>query len=48
MNPFTPRTKRTVLAILGFEKLLLENCTNRKMFASYDVRPLLLSPRSTI
>lgn len=39
MNPFTPRTKRTVVAIFEFEKLLLENCTNRKMFASYDVSP---------
>lgn len=46
MNPFTPRTKRTVLAVLGFEKLLLENCTNRKMFSSYDVRLFPLFVRS--
>ena len=36
-NQFTPRTKRTLLAILRFEKLLLENSTNRKIFASFDV-----------
>ena len=36
-NQFTPRTKRALLAILKFEKLLLENSTNRKIFASFDV-----------
>jgi E3 ubiquitin-protein ligase HUWE1 len=37
MNVFTPITKGTVCAILRFERLLLENSTNRKMFNSYDV-----------
>lgn len=40
-NAFTPRTKELLTAILGFEKLLLENSTNRKIFASFDVRFLL-------
>ncbi|KAI8443765.1 hypothetical protein BY996DRAFT_4542438, partial [Phakopsora pachyrhizi] len=36
INEFTPMTKRMTLAIFGFVKLLLENCTNRKLFCSYD------------
>lgn len=36
VNDFAPMTKRMVLAIFGFIKLLLENCTNRKLFSSYD------------
>lgn len=36
-NAFTPRTKQLVGAILAFEKVLLENSTNRKIFASFDV-----------
>ncbi|KAG5651874.1 hypothetical protein H0H81_007094 [Sphagnurus paluster] len=36
VNIFTPVTKKTVCAILRFERLLLENSTNRKMFNSYD------------
>jgi E3 ubiquitin-protein ligase HUWE1 len=36
-NAFTPRTKELVGAILAFEKVLLENSTNRKIFASFDV-----------
>ena len=39
INPFTPQTKALVTAILHFETLLLDNATNRKLFASYDVRP---------
>jgi E3 ubiquitin-protein ligase HUWE1 len=39
VNPFTPKTKELVLQILRFQKLLLENCTSRKLFASYDVSP---------
>ena len=35
---FVSSTKRTVCEILRFERLLLENSTNRKMFNSYDVR----------
>lgn len=37
LNVFTPATKKTVSAILRFERLLLENSTNRKTFNSYDV-----------
>jgi len=37
INDFTPATKRVVCEILRFERLLLENSTNRKMFSSYDV-----------
>ena len=37
VNEFTPRTKATLCEILRFERLLLENSTNRKMFNSYDV-----------
>ncbi|GLB37041.1 putative protein with domain of Unknown Function (DUF913) [Lyophyllum shimeji] len=36
VNVFTPVTKKTVCAVLRFERLLLENSTNRKMFNSYD------------
>jgi len=36
VNEFAPITKRMTLAIFGFIKLLLENCTNRKLFSSYD------------
>lgn len=36
-NAFTPRTKALLTAILAFEKVLLENSTNRKIFASFDV-----------
>ncbi|KAL6310318.1 hypothetical protein BKA93DRAFT_924556 [Sparassis latifolia] len=32
----TPQTKKTVCEILRFERLLLENSTNRKTFNSYD------------
>ena len=37
VNVFTPLTKRTLAEILRFERLLLENSTNRKTFNSYDV-----------
>ena len=37
LTPFTPSSKRTVCEILRFERLLLENSTNRKTFASYCV-----------
>ncbi|KAH9820843.1 hypothetical protein DFH28DRAFT_1121207 [Melampsora americana] len=44
INDFTPLTKRMTLSILGFVKLLLENCTNRKLFSSYDrLNDLLLT-----
>ncbi|WAQ88615.1 hypothetical protein PtA15_10A34 [Puccinia triticina] len=35
-NDLAPITKPMTLAISGFIKLLLENCTNRKLFSSYD------------
>jgi hypothetical protein len=38
LNPFSAQTKLLVTEILGFETLLLDNSTNRKLFASYDVR----------
>lgn len=38
VNVFTPITKKTICEILRFERLLLENSTNRKTFSSYDVR----------
>ena len=37
INDFTPKTKELLLDILRVHKLLLENCTSRKLFASYDV-----------
>lgn len=36
-NDFTPKTKELILQVLRVEKILFENCTNRKLFASYDV-----------
>ncbi|GAA6006127.1 hypothetical protein JCM11491_002040 [Sporobolomyces phaffii] len=35
-NHFTPRTKELLLSILTFQKLLLENSTNRKIFNGFD------------
>lgn len=37
VKPFTPQTKAMICEILKFERLLLENSTNRKMYNSYDV-----------
>ncbi|KIJ18752.1 hypothetical protein PAXINDRAFT_167299 [Paxillus involutus ATCC 200175] len=36
LNVFTPATKKIISEILRFERLLLENSTNRKTFNSYD------------
>lgn len=47
VNVFTPMTKKTVSEILRFERLLLENSTNRKTYASYDVRTLSSSYSQT-
>ncbi|CDZ98238.1 E3 ubiquitin-protein ligase/Putative upstream regulatory element binding protein [Phaffia rhodozyma] len=33
---FSPQTKELVMSILRFQKMLLERCTNRKMYASYE------------
>lgn len=38
VREFATDTKKIVSEILKFERLLLENSTNRKMFNSYDVR----------
>lgn len=38
LNPLTPSTKKLICEVLRFERLLLENSTNRKTFNSYDVR----------
>ncbi|GAA5942817.1 hypothetical protein JCM10213_002959 [Rhodosporidiobolus nylandii] len=35
-NEFTPRTKELVLSVLAFQKVLLENSTNRKIFMGFD------------
>ena len=43
VNDFSSQTKDTILEILRFERLLLENSTNRKMFNSYDVSVLFLN-----
>ncbi|KAI6021384.1 hypothetical protein BKA83DRAFT_4464115 [Pisolithus microcarpus] len=43
LNPFSPATKRTLCEILRFERLLLENSTNRKTFNSYDRLTNLMS-----
>lgn len=42
-NDFTPRTKELVLSVLAFQKVLLENSTNRKIFMGFDVRLPFLS-----
>ncbi|KAG8907932.1 hypothetical protein FRB99_001440 [Tulasnella sp. 403] len=36
IKPFSPQTKSTVLEILRFKRMLLENSTGRKLYASYD------------
>ena len=38
VKDFTPEVKNLVIGILKFERLLLENSTNRKLYLSYDVR----------
>jgi len=42
LKPFSSETKELLSEILRFERLLLENSTNRKTFSSYDVRINLL------
>ena len=39
MNPFTPKDRELVLECLRFIRMLLENNTSRKLFASFDVSP---------
>ena len=43
LKPFLPLAKATILEILRFETLLLDNSTNRKLFASYDVCRVYIS-----
>lgn len=42
-NEFTPRTKNVILSILRFTRLLLDNATNRKLYASFDVGSIISS-----
>ncbi|KAL9939308.1 hypothetical protein V8E36_002121 [Tilletia maclaganii] len=35
-NEFTPLCKKLLLSVLRFSRLLIENCTNRKLYASYE------------
>jgi E3 ubiquitin-protein ligase HUWE1 len=37
INEFTPLRKRIVVSILKFSRLLIENCTSRKLYSSYEV-----------
>lgn len=37
INEFTPNRKRLLVSVLRFSRLLIENCTNRKLYASYEV-----------
>ncbi|KAF9173026.1 hypothetical protein BGX20_004283 [Mortierella sp. AD010] len=34
---FSEENRRLILAILGFSRMLLENCTNRNLYASYEL-----------
>lgn len=36
-KPFEPARKDLIASILRFSRLLIENCTNRKLYNSYDV-----------
>ncbi len=36
VNDFTPLTKRLVVSFLRFSRLLIENCTNRKLYSSFE------------
>ncbi|KAE8267144.1 hypothetical protein A4X09_0g5202 [Tilletia walkeri] len=43
-NEFTPLCKKLLLSVLRFSRLLIENCTNRKLYASYEhLNDLLLT-----
>lgn len=49
VREFSTESKKMVSEILKFERLLLENSTNRKMFNSYDVRnPFVTMEYSTL
>lgn len=40
--PFAPHDRDLLVAMLGFTRLLLENCMNRKLYASYEHLNILL------
>lgn len=40
-HDFTPNTKRLIVSIIRFTRLLLESCTNRKIYNSYEVNFVL-------
>jgi E3 ubiquitin-protein ligase HUWE1 len=42
-QPFDGEKKQMILAILNFSKLLFENCTNRNIYNSYEVKNFGLS-----
>lgn len=42
ISDFDPGEKELVLGILYFSRLLVENCTNRNIYNSYDVFYLIL------
>lgn len=42
LRPFSDEHKQLVSEILRFERLLMENSTNRKTFNSYDVSSVLI------
>ncbi|KAF9353291.1 hypothetical protein BGX26_008924 [Mortierella sp. AD094] len=42
---FSEENRRLILAILGFSRMLLENCTNRNLYASYEQLNDLLHSR---
>lgn len=42
LDSFSPASKRLLSEVLRFERLLLENSTNRKLFSSYDVSDPLI------
>lgn len=43
LKPFTEEDKELLFQILRFERMLLDNSTNRKLFNSYDVSPPLIA-----
>lgn len=37
-KPFTQETKSLILAIIDLSRILFENCTNRNIYNSYEVK----------
>lgn len=44
--PFSPATKELLLAVLDFTRTLWDNCTNRNVYASYEVRKFTVARSS--